>query len=178
VKNARAPKRSGERGRTNAGERLTELFLMVFRVHGSMLSRGNELVGSLNLSSHRWQVMSAVRETPLTMAQIARRMGLTRQGVRQVVMQLIRAGIVALAPNPDHIRARLVTLTSSGRNLLKRVDFLQANWVNGLAANLNVDKLILAHRALSELCAVLEWRKKPYLLQNRGKSAGGVETNG
>ncbi|GEM_PF-253417 len=155
-----ATTRQTKRGRTYAGESLTDLFLAIFKVHGLMLTRGDELVRPLNLSSNQWQVLSSIRDRPLTMAQIARRMGLTRQGVRQVTIRLIRKGVVELTSNPDHLRAHLVGLTPAGRQLLKRADSLQARWVNRLGSRLDLDGMLRARRTLSELCSVLEWQSK------------------
>ncbi|MBF6567506.1 MAG: MarR family transcriptional regulator [Candidatus Binataceae bacterium] len=176
VSTRRASRHNPER--TYAGKRLTELFLIIFKVHGLMLSRGNELVRPLKLSGHQWQIMSSVRVTPLTMAQIARRMGLTRQGVRQVVMRLIKDGMVELASNPDHLRSRLVGLTPAGRKLLRLADSRQAHWVNGLASQLDSKALVTAHQTMSELCAVLEWQNKPLRFNGARKTMGDAEGSG
>lgn len=131
---------------------------MIFRVHGLMLLRGDDLVGPLSLSSNRWQVISSLRDRPFTMAQIARRMGLTRQGVRQVTQRLVRQGVVELIANPDHQRAHLVRLTPAGSDLLRRADSLQTKWVNRLAARLDLAELARTHVSLSKVCSVLEWQ--------------------
>jgi DNA-binding MarR family transcriptional regulator len=52
--------------------------------------------------------------TPLTVASIARAMGLTRQAVQRIVDLLAEKGLVAFQPNPQHLRAKLVTLTTAG----------------------------------------------------------------
>ena len=39
---------------------LTDIILAVFRVNGRLLAKGDELVGPLNLTSARWQVLGAV----------------------------------------------------------------------------------------------------------------------
>jgi DNA-binding MarR family transcriptional regulator len=164
--------------RSYAGKRLTDLFLIIFKVHGLMLSRGNELVRPLNLSGHQWQIMSSVRLTPLTMAQIARRMGLTRQGVRQVVMRLIKDGMVELASNPDHLRSHLVVLTAPGRKQLRLADSLQAHWVNRLAGQMDLKGLLIAHKTMSELCSILEWQHKPLRANGARKIMAGAGSGG
>ena len=63
---------------TDAGARLTDLILQVFELNGALLEAGNTLVRDIGLTSARWQVLGAVAMTgtPLSVAQIARRMGL------------------------------------------------------------------------------------------------------
>ena len=64
--------------RTPVGECLTELVLETFRLNGAILVAGNRMTKPHGLTSARWQVMGAIdiAGTPLTVAQIARRMGL------------------------------------------------------------------------------------------------------
>lgn len=50
----------------------------------------------------------------MTAAQIARRIGISRQGIQQTVNRLLRQHLVELLPNPDHRRSPLVALTDAG----------------------------------------------------------------
>ncbi|MDE0095181.1 MAG: helix-turn-helix domain-containing protein, partial [Gammaproteobacteria bacterium] len=61
------------------------------------------------MTSARWQVMGAVDQSKhsLTVAQIARRMGLARQGVQRIVNDLVELGFVVLEENIDHKRSPL-----------------------------------------------------------------------
>jgi DNA-binding MarR family transcriptional regulator len=98
-------------------DRVTDLVLEIFRVHGEVIAMGDDLVSDIGLSSARWQVMGAIAlaEKPLPIAQIARNMGLTRQAVQRIANELEAEGFVRFAPNPDHQRARLVLLTTKGQ---------------------------------------------------------------
>jgi DNA-binding MarR family transcriptional regulator len=106
----------------------------------------------------RWQVLGAVAlaDRPLTVPQIARRMGLTRQSVHLTVKHLVGDGLLALAPNADHRRSQLVRLTEQGRAAYSALDGRQAKWVNRLAAGLERKELDAAARVLDELCRRLE----------------------
>jgi DNA-binding MarR family transcriptional regulator len=137
---------------------VTELFLLIFRVHSLMLLRGNELVRPLNISGRGWQVLASIRDTPHTMAQISRRMGITRQGVRQAIERLSRSGMVEMTVNPDHARAQLIKLTPQGKKLLKQAESLQANWCNAVGAQIDPSKLAAGYQALGKLRSILEWR--------------------
>src|SRR5499427_5074953 len=93
-----------------AAEALTALILETFRLNGRLLAAGDELVSELGLTSARWQVLGAMATapTPLPIAHIARNMGLARQSVRRLVDEMVRDGLVRLAPNPHHARAKQV----------------------------------------------------------------------
>jgi DNA-binding MarR family transcriptional regulator len=69
----------------------------------------------------RWQTMSTISDTDLTVASIARRLGLPRQAVHRVVDDLITQGHVRKIANPDHQRSELVSLTPEGRTLHRQL---------------------------------------------------------
>src|ERR671923_2323848 len=95
--------------RTAKGERATEVILAAFRANGALNAAGDELAAEYDLTSARWQVLGAVAMAgrPLTVPQIARRMGLTRQSVHTTVQRLVADGLVELVPNADHRRSQL-----------------------------------------------------------------------
>jgi DNA-binding MarR family transcriptional regulator len=92
-----------------------------------------ETTSEFGLSSARWQVMGAIEEAPLPVAQIARNMGLTRQAVQRVANVLADEGLTEFAENPDHRRAKLVSLTVAGRAVLEKINRRQIEWSNRLA---------------------------------------------
>ena len=124
---------------TPQGAALTALVLEIFRLNGALLVRGDRLVGDIGLTSARWQVMgaAALSPMPLSVAAIARNMGLTRQAVQRVADDLERAGFVRFAPNPHHQRAKLVVLTASGTAAYRAATARQAPWANRLAAGVD-----------------------------------------
>src|SRR5919106_4500821 len=103
--------------RSPTGEAATKLILSTFRLNGLLLNAGDVLAGDEGLTSARWQVLGAVAlaERPLTVPQIGRRMGLTRQSVHATVKRLVADGFVELVPNDDHARSSLVGLTKLGK---------------------------------------------------------------
>jgi DNA-binding MarR family transcriptional regulator len=136
----------------------TEVILSTFRVNGLLVAAGDQLAAEHGLTSARWQVLGAIvlAQRPLTVPQIARRMGLTRQTVHTTVNRLIADGLVELAPNADHRRSQLVHLTEVGRAKYRAIDKRQTAWVNQLAAGLSHSKLETTARMLGELCTRLE----------------------
>jgi DNA-binding MarR family transcriptional regulator len=147
-----------ENGRTSIGEAATNLVLTTFRANGLLLEAGDLLGADEGLTSARWQVLGAITlaERPLTVPQIARRMGLTRQSVHASVNRLVRDGLLELRPNLDHRRSPLVRVTASGKTKYETIDARQAMWINRLTRGLGRADIETAERVLVELCQRLE----------------------
>jgi len=131
---------------TSAGKAVTDLIRAAFRLNGRLLSSGDQLTRDLGLSSARWQVMGAIgiAGTPPPVAQIARNMGLTRQSVQRIADALAAEGLVEFITNPNHQRAKLVTLTPRGRGVLDEITRRQIGWANTLAKGLSAAELAAA----------------------------------
>lgn len=144
--------------RTPEGEKATDVILSTFRANGLLLAAGDRLAADHGLTSARWQVLGAIAlaQRPLTVPQIARRMGLARQSVHSTVNRLLADGLVELVPNADHRRSQLVRLTELGEARYRAIDEKQAAWVNELVAGLRRSELETAARVLGELCTRLE----------------------
>lgn len=143
---------------TSEGAAATEVVLATFRANGLLLTSGDVLAGREGLTSARWQVLGAIAlaDRALTVPQIARRMGLTRQSVHVTVKRLVRDGLVELMPNEDHRRSQLVCLTERGRAKYSAIDGRQIAWVNRLADGIRRTDLETAARVLDELSRRLE----------------------
>ncbi len=120
-------------------KQLTDLVLEVFQLNGQFLQAGDRLTRPFGLTSARWQVMGAVylAGQPLTVAQIGRRMGLSRQAVQRIANDLEKLGFCSFAPNPDHARAKLVLLTDKGQDTLTTLNRAQEQWVTELGKGLD-----------------------------------------
>ncbi len=140
---------------------LTDLILELFRVNGLLLEAGDRLAAPFGLTSARWQVLGAIEGEgrPLTVAQIGRRMGLTRQAVQRVVNDLEGLGFVTLEDNPDHKRARLVVMTPACSAVMAGLDARQTGWANALGEGLSAEAIRAARLLLAEIgerCAALD----------------------
>jgi DNA-binding MarR family transcriptional regulator len=144
--------------RTAEGEAATEVILSTFRANGLLLAAGDLLAGDAGLTSARWQVLGAIAlaQGPLTVPQIARRMGLTRQSVHATVRRLAADRLIELGANADHRRSPLVSLTDLGQERYRAMDEGQASWVNRLADGVRPSDLETTARVLGELCRRLE----------------------
>jgi DNA-binding MarR family transcriptional regulator len=147
-----------KRERTPTGEAATELILSAFRTNGLLLDAGDQLSADEGLTSARWQVLGAIAlaERPLTVPQIGRRMGLTRQSVHATVNRLVRDGFLELGPNADHRRSPIVGLTKQGSAKYEALDARQVAWINRLARGIARSDIETAVRVLDELSRRLE----------------------
>lgn len=83
----------------------------------------------------------AMRESPFTVAQIARAMGQTRQSVQRLVDELEREAVVERLTHPEHKRTRPVQLTERGVALYAKMVRRQAPWANRTADGIRVSVL-------------------------------------
>lgn len=141
---------------TTAGALFTELVLAVFRVNGLLLAAGDRLAAPSGLTSARWQVLGVVDHGPVTVAEVARTMGLARQSVQQTADALVREGFAVHVDNPRHRRARLLALTPAGRKALRAVERRQAEWAERLAARVDLAALRATVAALRDAETLLE----------------------
>lgn len=143
---------------TPAGAITTRIVLGTFRANGLLLAAGDGLASHEGLTAARWQVLGAVELAgrPVTVPQIARRMGLTRQSVHATVRTLVRDGLLELVPNADHRRSQLIATTARGAQAYRSLQARQGAWVNELSAGLDVHDLETAAGVIDALCERLD----------------------
>lgn len=139
-------------------EGVTELILRVFRVNGTLLAAGDRLVAELGLTSARWQLLGGLADQaePLSVAQLARKMGLTRQAVQRIANELHIEGVVSFRANPRHKRAQLIELTIYGHKLYKQAMKLQRPWALALGRDLTAAQVSEASATLGMLLLALD----------------------
>ena len=144
--------------RTPEGDAATDVVLALFRANGLLLAAGHRLAEREGLTAARWQVLGAVALAgrPLTVPQIARRMGLTRQAVQATVNQLHRDALVETSDNLDHRRSPLINLTERGCQKYAALDRQQITWISELSEGLKISDLAATARLLHDLSDRLE----------------------
>ena len=136
----------------------TRLVLLVFRLNGLLLDAGDRMAAPVGQTSARWQVMGVVDHGPLTVAAVARVMGLRRQSVQRTADLLVADGVAAYVDNPADKRARLLTLTAPGRRSLRTIERAQRAWARELGDAVGLEPLLQAERALARIVALLDAR--------------------
>jgi DNA-binding MarR family transcriptional regulator len=122
-------------------ELLTGAALTVFRLNGQFLGIAEDLARPAGLTAARWQVLGAVLHTPLSVAGIARVMGISRQSVQRIADLLVEQGLAEYLPNPSHRRAKLLQPTDQGRAAIAQIRPRHAVVARRLTQALDRDKL-------------------------------------
>lgn len=144
---------------TPSGAVFTEIVLQIFRLNRALLDAGEQVASPAGLSSARWQVLGVVEHGPVTVAAVARTMGLTRQSVQQTANGLAADGFVDWQDNPRHQRAKLLRLTPKAKRAMKVVTRRHAEWSNAVGHALPERPLRAALETLRALRAHLEGGK-------------------
>lgn len=136
-------------------EALKSLILEIFQANGQLLAEGDRLSAEMGLTGARWQVMGAlnIAQHPLTVAQIARRMGLQRQSVQRLTDILVEQKLLAYHPNPEHKRAKLVAFTTRGREVIGKMEQIHRQWSSGILGDFSLEDL---QQATALICRLRE----------------------
>ncbi len=129
--------------RTPAGDALTALVLPVFALNAEFLAAAHDMAAPAGLTPASWQVLATTRDGPLTVSQIARRvgLGLARQSVQRVADVLVERGWARYVDNPRHRRARLVEPTPRGRRTLDDLTAAQHAWADAVGPDVGAAAL-------------------------------------
>ncbi|MGY5133644.1 MarR family winged helix-turn-helix transcriptional regulator [Streptomyces nigrescens] len=140
-----------------APELLSRTALAVFRLNGQFLGVADGLARPAGLTAAWWQVLGAVLPEPLSVAGIARAMGITRQSVQRIADLLVARGLAEYRPNPAHRRAKLLAPTEEGRAAVARITPGHAEFAARLRAQLGgPEGFQRVTTALEELSAALD----------------------
>lgn len=153
--------RRADRARSPAGDALTELVLRTFRLNGLFLAAAEDMARPAGLTAARWQVLGAVLREPLTVSDVARAMGLTRQSVQRLADALVGDGMAEYVDNPRHRRAKLLRPTQAGWDAIDVIRPLQHAFTHQVTDGMDADALHQAIDVMDDVIAKLEhdpWR--------------------
>ena len=143
-------------GHTQAGELLTEVIVTTLRLNGRIMEAAQRLAAEGDMTATWWQVLGGVLDEPRTVAEIARRMGMTRQGVLRVADLLVERGLAEYRPNPAHRRAKLLACTEAGYWAIRQIALVQHPWANRIGGEVGAGELRDALATMQRLVEVLE----------------------
>ncbi|UTV30479.1 MarR family winged helix-turn-helix transcriptional regulator [Photobacterium atrarenae] len=141
---------------SDAQARLSAMALSSFALNGQFLKIAEQLAAPAGLTATRWQVLGAVLNEPLTQAEIARRMGITRQSVRRTASQLVDDGLLRMAENPSHRKAKLLQPTTQGLAAIEQISPQHAAFAKVLEGRLGKSHMAEISDTLAELQSVLD----------------------
>ena len=120
---------------------------------GGALGRVSDaLAAPHRLTGARWKVLEAASaQPPMTVAQIARRLGQARQGVQRVADLMVADSLAHYVDNPDHARSPMLEVTDVGRAVLRAMGEAARAWQRKLGPRVKPAELESARRTLREL---------------------------
>lgn len=140
------------------GEVFTKIALEIFKVSGLLNAEGDKLTEELGLSSARWKVMGAIEKSDdlVTVSQIARIMGQSRQATQRVTDIMVKDGLLTWLDNPNHKKAKLVNMTEKGKEAYALLDKKQEVWAESGAEAIERDELDKALITLKKMVTFLD----------------------
>ena len=111
------------------------------RLEGRLSDERDTMVRAEGLSLTWTSILDLLEHQDYSVAQLARRLGLTRQSVQKAVDRLSEERLLEYRTNPDHRRAKLAVLTQRGRSRLQLAIDRQETWMERIAHGLNVGRL-------------------------------------
>jgi DNA-binding MarR family transcriptional regulator len=128
----------------------------VYRLNGHVLSIAEDLAGPVGLTGAWWQVLASVLREPMSVADISRFIGNTRQAVQRIADRLVEEGMVEFHDNPAHARAKLLAPTEKGRSAVRAIAPAHVELADRLATAYGKDKLAHLLALMEDLEVVLE----------------------
>ncbi|MCH4294140.1 MarR family transcriptional regulator [Shewanella sp. 3B26] len=129
--------------RSAKGQLFTDIVLEVFKLAGLLANEGDRLGKEQDMSSARWKVLGALaREgAPMTVSQIAHSMGQSRQGVQRLANELHVLDVLEFVDNPAHKKAKLLSLTPKGLQVLQMLEQQQIPWAENCSRGEDIRRL-------------------------------------
>jgi DNA-binding MarR family transcriptional regulator len=137
-------------------ELLSRVAKTVFHLNGQLLAIAEDLAGPVGLTAARWQVLATVLNEAMTVADIGRELGVTRQSVQRIADILVDQDLAVYRPNPAHQRAKLLYATDEGRKTVGKIRPAHAELAARLAQQLGTDELRCIVDTLQELATALD----------------------
>ena len=146
------------RSRSKAGDAFSAFAIRVIQLAGHLTLAGDALARPAGQTSARWQVLAGASHANMSVAQIARTLGLARQGVQRIADLLEAEGLARYEENPAHRRAKLFVLTPEGERVLGAIKARQAVWADALGAEIGAGELRAASDVLGKVLSAVKAR--------------------
>ncbi len=133
----------------------------VFQLAGALRRWGDGVAAKSGQTQARWQVLSAASPANRTVPQIARRLGISRQGVQRVADLLVEEGRARYVWNRDHQSSPLLRLATRGKDRLDKMNRAASAMHKELAGGLHADDLQAAAVVLRKFSVQIERDLRP-----------------
>lgn len=105
----------------------------IFEANRLLREAGERLASAEGQTHARRMVLQAARGGA-TVPDIARKLGLNRQGVQRVADDLASEGLGRYADNPRHQISKLFIVTEKGESVLYKIQLAHADWIERIKA--------------------------------------------
>ncbi|POH58789.1 MarR family winged helix-turn-helix transcriptional regulator [Arthrobacter glacialis] len=141
--------------RSAGGDALTNLVLPIFELNGEFLAAARDIAEPAGLTPAWWQVLGATLDEPLTVSEIARRvgLGLARQSVQRSADILVDKGWAEYLANPHHQRAKLLQPTPAGRESIIGLRHAQHQWADAVGNAVSESELLAVQGIIQRIIA-------------------------
>lgn len=143
---------------------IDELMFELFRVNDRLLAVGDATVRDVGLTSARWLVLGAIAlsDVPITVAQIARNMGLSRQAVQRSTNEMAQLGLVEVMENPQRRGSKIVALTTTGTIAYETaLELWRSEWTTAMEEILTEEEILATMRILRRLRGLVQSKSRP-----------------
>jgi DNA-binding MarR family transcriptional regulator len=134
---------------------LTALIIPVIQLEAHFSRAGEAIAATAGQTLARWLTLEIVADRPASVAQIAKRLDLTRQSIQRIADLLEQDRLTEYVDNPAHMTSKLVRLTPRGSQTLRAIQASQRAWSNRVGARIGVASLRQASRVVEELTRAL-----------------------
>lgn len=117
---------------------------------------GETIAGAAGQTQARWQTLWTIGDRPLSVPQVSRRLGVTRQNIQRLATQLVDEGLVRLVPNPDHRTSPLLTLTDTGRAILQDINRAAESSHRATLEHISIEDVAALRELLRRFTAALQ----------------------
>ena len=136
---------------------LSELLDKIRTTQGNAWAATDLIVSGSTLSPARFTLLRAIASiaAATTVPSLARHLAVSRQAVQRLVDGLAKDGILALRPNPHHLKAPLVVITADGSRILHQYEARYQEWLASVAANFSAEEVGTTFRLLDRLQTII-----------------------
>jgi DNA-binding MarR family transcriptional regulator len=142
-------------------EKMVALTQAVRGVFNRLKALGDELHGDLDVTTAMRAVMETLSDAgPMTVPQIAKLKGVTRQHIQLLADALVEGGLALVKENPAHRRSSLIALTDKGRRAFGKMRAREAPLIEELVWRVRGAGVGARDAVLTRLMARIEGRLK------------------
>jgi DNA-binding MarR family transcriptional regulator len=129
--------------KTPASNAVTDLIRAVLRMNATVQKSGTRLMRGTGITNTRWQTLSdlVALEKPVTVSELSRYMGLTRQAIQRLADDMVSDGLVEFAENPGDARAMHLLLTKAGKAAYDDALEREWQWTNAIAEDFDAEQI-------------------------------------